>query len=87
MPIPLPGRTDSTLYWLVVRKNKSLLFCFTKRCHAGSHEYGQCVLYLLYVSDVHQLDNFILLGRTGSGTGALKAQVAGGNRENSQKRF
>ena len=31
--------------------------------------------YLLDVSDVHQLDNFILLGGAGSGAGALKAQV------------
>lgn len=31
--------------------------------------------YLLYVCDVHQLDNFILLGGAGSGAGALKAQI------------
>lgn len=39
------------------------------------------VFYLLYVSDVHQLDNFILLGRGGSGAGALKAQIADGEEE------
>lgn len=37
--------------------------------------------YLLYVSDVHQLDNFILLGGAGSGAGALKAQVTDRERE------
>lgn len=37
--------------------------------------------YLLYVSDVHQSDDFILLGRAGPGAGALKAQVTGGDRE------
>lgn len=36
--------------------------------------------YLLYVSDVHQSDDFILLGRAGPGAGALKAQVTSGNR-------
>lgn len=34
--------------------------------------------YLLDVSDVHELDYFILFGAAGSGTGALEAQVAEG---------
>lgn len=29
--------------------------------------------YLLYVSDVHQLDSFVLLRGAGSGAGALEA--------------
>lgn len=36
--------------------------------------------YLLYVSDVHQSDDFILLGGAGPGAGALKAQVTSGDR-------
>lgn len=35
--------------------------------------------YLLYVSNVHQLDDFVLLGRSRPGAGALKAKVAGGH--------
>lgn len=31
--------------------------------------------YLLYVSDVHQFNDFILLRGAGSGAGALEAQV------------
>lgn len=40
--------------------------------------------YLLYVSDVHKLDNFILLGGAGPGAGALKAQVTDGDTERKQ---
>lgn len=36
--------------------------------------------YLLDVSDIHELNHFILFGAAGSGTGALKAQVAIGEK-------
>lgn len=48
-----------------------------------------CVLlshYLLYVSDVHQLDDFMLLGGARSGAGALKAQVTERDRELCERR-
>lgn len=42
---------------------------------------SECPIYLLYVSDVHQLDNFILLGGARPGAGALKAQITERERE------
>lgn len=74
IPIPLPGRTDSTLYWKF-QNCVSGLWIFTS-CPLLE---GCLELYLLDVSDVHQLDHFILFGAAGSGTGALEAQVT--NRE------
>lgn len=47
-------------------------YIINKECACG---------YLLYVSDVHQLDDFVLLGGAGSGAGALEAQVTDGEKE------
>lgn len=41
----------------------------------------------MYVSDVHKLDNFILLGRARSGTGALEAQVTEREEERERGEF
>lgn len=46
---------------------------------------SECPVYLLYVSNVHQLDNFILLGGAGPGAGALKAQITVREREIKKK--
>lgn len=48
--------------------------------------YTMCFrVYLLNVSDVHQLDNLILLRGAGSGAGALKAQVTEGEKERNSR--
>jgi len=65
-------------------KNKEGYFYYYLEWHTMKHYLNVIclnVFYLLYVSDVHQLDNFILLGRGGSGAGALKAQIADGEEE------
>lgn len=86
MPIPLPGRTESTLYCRVQKNNHVMISFNSKELHNENIIYIFVLLifysdYLLYVSDVHQLDDFILLGGAGSRAGALKAQVTDGERD------